>query len=101
MIGNARTGSRKPKAEKSCEAACLTQAKLDAEGAARMAKLTEWGRQYTLQVKVTDPEGRDVFTLTRVTSQRDLRDQGNTVPEINEILELLIEAANEFILPLE
>ncbi len=67
----------------------------------RMAKLTERGRQYTLQVKVTDPEGRDVFTLTRFTSERDLRDQGNTVPEIDEILELLIEAAKEYVLPFE
>ena len=88
-------------AERSREAVCLTQAKLDAEAALRMAKLTERGRQYTLRVKVTDPEGRDVFTLTRLTSERDLRDQGNAIPEIDEILELLIEAAKEYVLPIE
>jgi hypothetical protein len=90
-----------PKAEISCEAACLTQTKLDAEAAARMAKLTERGRQYTLQVKVIDPEGRDVFTLTRLANERDLHNRGNSVPEIDEILELLIEAAKEYVLPFE
>ena len=92
---------RRPKAEKSPEAVSLTQSKLDAEAELRMAKLTERGRQYTMQVKVTDPEGRDVFTLTRLTSERDLQDQGNTIPEIDEILELLIEAAKEYVLPVE
>jgi hypothetical protein len=92
---------RKPAVNRSREAVCLTRAKLEAEAAVRMAKLTEKGRQYTLQVKVTDPEGRDVFTLTRLTRERDLQDQGNTIPEIDEILELLIEAAKEYVLPLE
>jgi hypothetical protein len=54
-----------------------------------------------MQVKVTVPEGRDVFTLTRLTSEHDLRDQGNAIPEIDEILELLIEAAKEYVLPFE
>ena len=92
---------RRSKVEGSREAVCLTQAKVDAEAAVRMAKLTERGRQYTLRVKVTDPEGRDVFTLTRLTSESDLRDQGNAIPEIDEILELLIEAAKEYVLPFE
>jgi hypothetical protein len=52
-------------------------------------------------VRVTDPEGRDVFTLTRLTRELDLHDQGNTIPEIGEILELLIEAAKEYVLPFE
>jgi hypothetical protein len=38
MIGNARTGE--PKLENSREVVCLTQAKLDAEAAMRMAKLS-------------------------------------------------------------
>ena len=92
---------RRPGTETSRETVCFTQAKLDAEAAVRMAKLTERCRQYTLQVKVTDPEGRDVFTLTRLTNERDLHDCGNTIPEIDEILELLIEAAKEYVLPIE
>ena len=92
---------RRPEAEKSRETVCFTQAKLHAEAAVRMAKLIERCRQYTLQVKVTDPEGREVFTLTRLTNERDLHDQGNSIPEIDEILELLIEAAKEYVLPID
>ncbi|HEV2988935.1 MAG TPA: hypothetical protein VG759_10865 [Candidatus Angelobacter sp.] len=98
MIGKARTGDLRKDTSK---LVVSPGAKLDAEAAVRMAKLMERGRRYTMQVKVTDPEGRDVFTLTRLTSERDLRDQGDTVPEIDEILELLIEAANEYVLPFE
>jgi hypothetical protein len=99
MIGNARTGDIK---RKDPEKLFISPGvKLDAEAAVRTAKLTERGRQYAMQVKVTDPEGRDVFTLTRLTNERELRDQGNTVPEIDEILELLIEAAKEYVLPFE
>lgn len=92
---------RRLKSGQSREAVRLAQAKLDAEATMRMAKLTEKGRQYTLQVKVTDPEGRDVFTMTRLTNERDLQDQGNTFPEIDEVIELLIEAAREYVLPFE
>jgi hypothetical protein len=92
---------RRLKSGQSREAVRLAQAKLDAEATMRMAKLTEKGRRYTLQVKVTDPEGRDVFTMTRLTNERDLQDQGNTFPEIDEVIELLIEAAREYVLPFE
>jgi len=98
-LGNGRAGE--PKLENSREVVCLTQAKLDAEAAMRVAKLTERGRQYTMHVRVTDPEGRDVFALTRLTSELDLNNQGNTTPEIGEILEFLIEAAKEYGHPFE
>ena len=96
MIGNAGIGESK--AERSRDDVAL---KMDAQGAERVARLTERSRQYTMQVRVIDPEGRDVFALTRLTSARDLHDQGNTAPEIDEILELLIEAAREYVLPFE
>jgi hypothetical protein len=54
-----------------------------------------------MHVKVTDPEGRDVFALTRLTSELDLHDQGNTIPEIEVIIELLIEAAKEYVHPFD
>ena len=61
----------------------------------------EIGRKYTLHVRVVDPEGREVLNVTKLTLGRDLYDKGDTIPEIRDVLELLVEAAREHVPPFE
>jgi hypothetical protein len=61
----------------------------------------EIGRKYTLHVRVVDPKGREVLNLTRLTLGRNLHDEGDTLPEFQDVLELLIEAAEEHVCPME
>jgi hypothetical protein len=92
-----RPASAVPEAPK--QAVCPAIAKQNSEAAARMAKLTARERRYTLEVKVTDPEGHEVLTLIKLTLEHDLQGNGNSIPGIGEVLELLAEAAKEYVLP--
>ena len=80
---------------------CPTPPRQAAEAAAGAARLAEIGRKYTLQVIVTDPEGREVLNLTKMTLKRDSHDQGNTTPDIQDVMALLIDAAREHVIPFE
>jgi hypothetical protein len=52
-------------------------------------------------VIVTDPDGHEVINLTKVAFKRDLHDSENAIPEMQDVLELLVEAAREYVLPLD
>lgn len=99
MIGNASTGDLEP------SGTCNTVPRLRAEkagGAAeRGARLAEISRNYSLQVIVTDPTGQEILNLTKMTLNRDLHDKGNIIPSIQDVIALLIDAAQEHVLPFD
>jgi len=99
MIGNASTGDLKQSG--TCKGVPLAPAKKAAAAVERGARLAEISRNYSLQVIVTDPEGQEILNLTKVTLKRDLRDQGNTIPTIQDVIALLIDAAQEHVLPFD
>ena len=99
MIVNTKTGDLKR--ERARKAVRPATAKQSAETAEHTARLAEIRRKYTLQVIVTDPDGHEVLNLTTVALKRDLLDRENTIPEIQDVLELLVEAAQEHVLPFD
>jgi hypothetical protein len=50
---------------------------------------------YTAQVKVIDPEGREILNLTKLAFEDDLCGRGLAKLDLREVLELLVEAAGE------
>jgi hypothetical protein len=94
VIQNAKTGDLKRTQNRR---AVLTETdKQRSEVEAQTERLAEIGRKYTLQVIVTDLDGREVLNVTKVALKRDMHDEGNAIPEIRDVLELLIEAAKEY-----
>jgi len=97
-MGKAKTGDLKRTRNR--KAVLLDTTKQSAEVAEQKARLAEIGRKYTLQVIVTDLDGCEVLNLTRVALKRDMHhDEGNAMPEILDVLKLLMEAAQEYVLP--
>ena len=70
----------------------------DFEDAARQPRtaLTEVDRKYRVQVIVTDPEGRQVLNLNKLAFEDMLHCKGYSVPDIQETLQILVEAAGEW-----
>ena len=99
MIRNAKTDDLKR--TRNGNAVYADTDKRRAEVEAQTARLAEIGRKYTLRVIVTDLNGREVLNLTKLALNHDVHDEGNAVPEIRDVLELLIEAAEEHVLPFE
>jgi hypothetical protein len=99
VIRNAKTGDLKRTRNRRAVLADTDKQRADVE--AQTARLAEIGRKYTLQVIVTDLDGREVLNVTKVALKRDMHDEGNAIPEIRDVLELLIEAAEEHVLPFE
>jgi hypothetical protein len=97
MTGNATTGDLER--AKTRKGVCPAPAKQAAEVAARVARLAEISRNYTLQVIVTDPEGHEILNLTKMTLQRDLHDKRIATPNIQDVIALLVDAAREHELP--
>jgi hypothetical protein len=93
--------ARNPKHARTCECIHAASAEQKAAEAEHRAKLLEIGRKYTLHVRVLDSEGREVLNVTKLTLGRDLREEGDTIPELQDVLELLVEAAEEHVLPCE
>ena len=83
------------------KAVCPALAKQGADAAARAARLAEISRDFTLQVIVTDPEGHEIFNLTKMTLKRDLYGKRNTTPDIQDVIALLVDAAREHVLPFD
>jgi hypothetical protein len=99
MRENAKTRNPKPgRTRKSGHAAGARQ---KAEEKEHRARLMEIGRKYTLHVRVVDSEGREVLNVTKLTLERNLHDEGDTIPRLQDVLELLVEAAEEHVCPLE
>jgi hypothetical protein len=99
MTGNAITGdSDRSRTRKAVRPVGAKKAAAAAERAARLAEIS---RKYTLQVIVTNPEGHEILNLTKVTLKRDLHDKGNTIPDIRDVIALLIDAAQEHVLPFD
>jgi hypothetical protein len=94
VIQNAKTGDLKR--TRTRRAVLPNIDKQRAEVEAQTARLAEIGRKYTLQVIVTDLDGREVLNLTKVALKRDMHEEGNAIPKIRDVLELLIEAAKEY-----
>jgi hypothetical protein len=97
MRGKAKTGDIERKGTQ--KAVRSAGAKHKGDAAEHRATLVEIGRRYTLHVRVIDPEGSEVLNVTRLTLGRDLHCKGNLTPDIRDVLELLIEAAEEHVLP--
>jgi hypothetical protein len=94
MMGNARIGIlKRTVTRKPVRAGKAAERLNDLE---HRAKLAEIGRRYTLQVKVIDPDGREILNLTKLTLERDLPGKVKTTPEIRDVLELLVEATGEW-----
>ena len=53
-------------------------------------------RVYSAQVKVVDPEGREILSLTKLAFEDDLNGRGLATLDMREVLELLVEAAGEW-----
>lgn len=98
-MGNAKTGDRKQ--IKNRKAVLPDTGRQRALAEEQTARLAEIGRKYTLQVIVTDLNGNEVLNLTKVAFKRETHDQGMAIPEIRDVLALLIEAAKEYVLPFE
>jgi hypothetical protein len=99
MRGNAKTGDIEPKGAK--QAVRAGSSRKNADAAEHRAKLMEIGRKYTLHLRVIDTAGNEVLNLTKLTLGRDSHDEENSIPEILDVLELLVEAAEEHVLPFE
>jgi hypothetical protein len=76
-------------------------AKKAAAAAERAVRLAEISRRYTLQVIVTDPEGQEIFNLTKMSLNGHLNGKGNTTPDIKDVIALLVDAAQEHVLPFD
>ncbi len=68
MIGNAKTGHLKRTRNR--RTVLPDTDKQRAEGEEQTARLAEIGRKYTLQVIVTDLDGREVLNLTKTKPRR-------------------------------
>jgi hypothetical protein len=99
MRGNAKTGDIEPKGAK--QAVGAGNSRQNADAAEHRGKLMEIGRQYTLHLRVIDAADNEVLNLTKLTLGRDWNHSGNTIPEIMDVLRLLVEAAEEHLLPFE
>ena len=99
MRGKAKAGDVERKGTR--KAVRAASAKQKVEAAEHRARLMEIGRKYTLHVRVMDPEGNEVLNLTKLTFGRDLNREGDPPPDIRDVLELLVEAAEEHVLPFE
>jgi hypothetical protein len=71
----------------------------NAEEVEHRARLMEIAQKYTLHLRVVDPEGREILNVTKLTLGRNLHEEGDTIPALQDVLELLIEAAEEHLLP--
>lgn len=98
MKGNASTCDLERSG--SCKGVPLAPANKTAS-AEHGARLAEISRNYSLQVIVTDPGGQEILNLTRMTLKRDLCEQGNTIPAIQDVIALLIDAAQEHVIPFD
>jgi hypothetical protein len=99
MIENASTGDMKPSGTR--KTLRPVPARDPAAAAERRARLAEISRNYSLQVIVTDPGGREILNLTKMTTKRDLQDHGNMIPSIHDVITLLIDAAQEHVIPFD
>ena len=99
MRGNAKSGEIEPKDAK--QAVRAGNSMQSADAAEHRANLMEIVRKYTLQLRVIDAAGNEVLNLTKLTQGRDWHHRGNAIPEIMDVLRLLIEAAEEHLLPFE
>jgi hypothetical protein len=95
MTGNAKANG--PKLQRDRQTARPAPARKKAEAAGHSARLAEIRRNYTLQVIATDPDGREVLNLTKVALECDLPDKRFAALKIQDVLELLIEAAGEWV----
>jgi hypothetical protein len=93
--------ARNSKYARTRECIHTASAEQQAEESEHRARLLEIGRKYTLHVRVVDPGGREVLNVTKLTLGRDLHEEGDTIPNLQDVLELLIEAAEEHVLPCE
>lgn len=60
---------------------------------------TQTIRKYcTAHLKVNDPEGREILNLNKLVLADELNCEGYATSDIKEVLELLVEAAGEWIL---
>ena len=71
----------------------------NAEEVEHRARLMEIAQKYTLHIRVVDPDGREILNVTKLTLGRNLHEEGDTIPALQDVLELLIEAAEEHLLP--
>jgi len=99
MQGKAK--ARNPKHQRGRKSIHTAGARQKAKEAEHRARLIEIGRRYTLHVRVVDPEGREVLNVTKLTLGRNLHDEGDTIPQLRDVLELLVEAAEEHVRPCE
>jgi hypothetical protein len=53
-------------------------------------------KYYRVQVIVSDPEGQHVLNLTKLVFEGDMHANGYATPDIQEMLQLLVEAAGEW-----
>jgi len=94
MSANARPGAPNPGRNRSGGRLVINKQK---EGAAEhCTRLMEIRRRFTLQVIATDQEGHEVLNLTRVALAQNITEKTLRVLKIQEVLELLIEAAGEW-----
>jgi hypothetical protein len=94
MKGNPKTGDLKR--ARTRKAVRPAKGRQSAEAAEHSARIAEIRRNYTLQVIATDPEGHEVLNLTKVALERNFPDKAFTAIKIQDVLELLIEAAGEW-----
>jgi hypothetical protein len=99
MTGNASTGDLERTGTR--KAVPSGPAKKAAAAAKRAARLAKISRNYSLQVIVTDPAGNEILNLTKLTLKRDLHHRGNAIPDIQDVIALLIDAAQEHVLPFD
>jgi hypothetical protein len=98
MTGNATTGGLERAGTRKAAPSAPAKKAAAAKRAARLAKIS---RNYSLQVIVTDPAGNEILNLTKLTLKRDLHHRGNTIPDIKDVIALLIDAAQEHVLPFD
>jgi hypothetical protein len=94
MSATARTGKPNPRRDQ--PAGRLVIGKQKAEAAEHRTRLVEIRRRFTLRVIATDQEGHEVLNLTSVALAQDFTDKTLGVLKIQDVLELLIEAAGEW-----
>jgi hypothetical protein len=99
MRGKAKAGDLERKGtRKALRAACGKQ---NVDAAEHRARLMEIGRGSSLHISMIDPEGSEVLNVSRLIFGRVLNREGDPTPDIRDVLELLVEAAEEHVLPFE
>jgi hypothetical protein len=94
MNANATPGIPTPRRNRSGGRLVINKQKAGA--AEHCTRLVEIRRRFTLQVIATDHEGNEVLNLTRVALAENVTEKTLRVLKIQDVLELLIEAAGEW-----